>query len=131
MRSRARAIEAADPAWTLERERAPARRRRSTDRRPTPAGVRVADADLGFPFEAFDLSGDGVFLQTDLLLSEGDVLLLEIARDPGPGITVSAEVVDVVADPDEGRGGPGAGVRAAFRDLSIAERESLAALSAG
>jgi len=70
-------------------------------------------------------------LQTDLLLSEGDVLQLQIARDPGLRITVSGEVVDVVVDPAEGRGGSGAGVHVAFMDISIADREALAALSAG
>src|SRR5688572_5050876 len=130
-RARSKRSEATDPAWVLEGPKEPiALRRRRGDRRPVPPRVRVTEADLDVSFEAFDLCGDGVFLHSELLLSIGDELRLEIAREPSVRVVVEGRVVDVYAEADVGRGGSGAGVQVAFQEASLADREALLALAA-
>jgi hypothetical protein len=132
MRPRVRSLRPndSDPAWVLEPEAPPPLRRRRGDRRPVGGDVRVIDPDLDVTFEAFDLSSDGVFLHSDLLLSIGDRLQLDLSCERGPSVAVDGEVVDVWFDAETGRGGAGAGVHVAFRDLSFADREALMALAA-
>lgn len=132
MRQRARKVDASgDPAWVLERPEGPAPlRRRRGDRRPLPEGVRVSEPELDVVFDAFDLSCDGVFLHSELLMSIGDPVRLDISRASGPVVTVDGEVVDVWVEAEAGRCNAGAGVHVAFREISIADRETLQALAA-
>jgi len=90
----------------------------------------VTEPDLEVAFEAFDLSSEGVFLHSDLLHSIGDRLHLDLSCSVGPTIAVEGEIVDVWFDAEAGRGGAGAGVHVAFRDLSLADREALSVLAA-
>lgn len=89
----------------------------------------MREPDLEVTFEAFDLSGHGVFVCSELLPSLGDRLRLEIARDGGPAVVVDGEIVEVAVDPDEGRGGAGAGALIAFRDVGLGDLETLAVIS--
>src|SRR5262245_35595380 len=131
LRARAsRAVQSRDPTWMVEAESEPVLlRRRRGDRRPAPVGVRVSETELGVTFEAFDLTAQSVFLRSELLLSIGDTLRIEIARESGPVVVVSGEVVAGVSDPDLARGDAGAGVLVEFRDLTLGDLETLLALA--
>lgn len=103
--------------------------RRHADRRPYRAPVRVhlTDVDPGdglcFSLDCCDVSPGGVFLQTDLLLSLGERVEVEIPVDGRlRPIRREGRVVRVVTR----RHDPCPGFAVALEGLSVAEQAALA-----
>lgn len=78
--------------------------RRTSQRRPHRAPVRLyldGDAGSGFELESSDLSGGGVFVEADLLLSLGDRVSFELPVGTG-FLKGYGKVVRVRADGEPG-----------------------------
>jgi c-di-GMP-binding flagellar brake protein YcgR len=87
------------------------------------AAVEVVDEHgQAIPYECFDLSAVGMYLHSDLLLTEGERLLLQITL-PGSSRPVSVRGEVVRADIGDGLRRSGMGV--AFRNLSDEARGEL------
>jgi hypothetical protein len=101
-------------------------RRRRLARRSEGLGdafVEVMDEHgQAVPYDCFDLSAVGMYLHSDLLLTEGERLALRITLPGGAG-PVSVNGVVVRAEIGDGLRRSGMGV--AFRDLSEDARDEL------
>jgi hypothetical protein len=101
-------------------------RRRRLGRRSEGLGdalVEVLDEHgQAVPYDCFDLSAVGMYLHSDLLLTEGERLALRITL-PGAARPVAVRGEVVRADIGDGERRPGMGV--AFRSLSDEAREEL------
>lgn len=104
---------------------ASSRRRRLSRRSGALVDAVVEVLDEGgqaIPYECFDLSSVGIYLHSELLLTEGERLSLRIAL-PGSRHPVSVDGVVVRADIGDGLRRAGMGV--AFRSLSDEARDVL------
>ncbi len=102
---------------------------RRSKRRPIAVEFHVREADDPHAgelvFDTVDLSADGVFLRSDLLLDHGDVLEVSFAV-PGLSERVQARArVAWTARHSDLKGQPGMGLE--FIDLDAAIREALVA----
>lgn len=101
-------------------------RRRRLARRSEGLGdafVEVLDEHgQSVPYECFDLSAVGMYLHSDLLLTEGERLQLRITL---PGGSRPVVVRGVVVRAEDGDGPRRSGMGVAFRNLSEEAREEL------
>jgi len=114
-------------ALNLEQDGAEARsRRRRLARRSEGLGdafVEVLDEHgQAVPYDCFDLSAVGMYLHSDLLLTEGERLALRITL---PGGSRPVDVRGEVVRADIGDGLRRSGMGVAFRNLSEEAREKL------
>ncbi len=100
-----------------------ANRRKSSRRSLEDVSIELVD-DQGYSmaFDCFDLSAVGVYLHSDLLLFEGEELLLRLSL-PSSRRPFSVKGKVVRADVGDGKGSAGMGV--AFCDMGHDAREQL------
>ena len=80
------------------------------------------DQGNSVPFDCFDISAVGIYLHSDLLLIEGEKLMLKLALpSANRPVSVCGEVVR--ADMGDGFHAPGMGI--AFREMGADVREQL------
>ena len=111
---------ARDAAAAEQRSR---RSRRGRRVRADEIGIKLIDEQgHAIEFDCFDLSAVGVYLYSDLLLSPGERVRLQLRLPTtGGAVAIAGEVVR--AQVEEGIQSPGMGV--AFRDLDHGVQEAL------